>query len=361
MISFVHETRPGRVVFGSGRLADVRREAERLGSRALVLSSAGRRELAERVAELLGDACVGVHDRAVAHVPYERVVGTSARVEALSADMLIAVGGGSAVGLAKGVALERPLPILAVPTTYAGSEMTSIWGFTRDGHKSTGRDDAVRPRAVLYDPELTRALPADISAASGLNAVAHCVEALYAEDANPVTSLLAEEGIRLLGAALPRVIAAPDDMEARSEALRGAWLSGAVLDGVGMALHHKLCHLLGGAFGLPHAATHAVLLPHVVRYNAEPAAGPLEVVARALGADGSGPFAAATALYELQGALGAPRTLHELGLERRDLDHVAEIAAQKPYPNPRILTVDGIRALLERAFHGVHPERAPVG
>lgn len=182
MIAFVHETLPGRTLFGRGRLADVRRETERLGARALVLCSAGRRALAERVVAQLGESCVGLHDRAAPHVPYERVVGALARAEALDADVLVAVGGGSTIGLAKGVALQKPLPILAIPTTYSGSEMTPIWGLTRDGHKVTGRDPAAKPRTVLYDPDLTLGLPAALSATSGLNALAHAVEALYAAD-----------------------------------------------------------------------------------------------------------------------------------------------------------------------------------
>jgi alcohol dehydrogenase class IV len=358
LIAFVQETLPGRTLFGRGRLADVQRETEKLGARALVLCSASRRGLAERVAELLGDACVGVHDRAVMHVPYERVVGALARVEALSADVLVAVGGGSTIGFAKAVALQKPLPILAIPTTYAGSEMTSIWGVTRDDHKSTGRDPAVKPRTVIYDPDLTLALPAAVSAASGMNAMAHAVEALYADGIDPVTALMAEEGVRALGAALPRVVANPTDPAARSEALYGAWLAGTVLGGVGMALHHKLSHVLGGNFGLPHAEVHSVLLPQVVAFNSEHAPVAMAAVVRALDADISAPFAAAEALYALQGALGTPRSLAELGLDRRDLAHAAELALQQPYDNPRTVTLEGVRGVLERAFHGVRPGTA---
>jgi maleylacetate reductase len=358
MIAFVHETLPGRTLFGRGRLADVQRETERLGSRALVLCSAGRRGLAERVVALLGDACVGLHDRAAAHVPYERVVGALARAEALDADVLIAVGGGSTIGLAKGVALQKPLPILAIPTTYAGSEMTPIWGLSRDGHKATGRDPAVKPRTVLYDPDLTLDLPPAQSATSGLNALAHAVEALYARDLDPFTAAMAEEGVRALGAALPRVVAAPDDPAARSEALYGAWLAGAVLGGVGMALHHKLCHILGGDFGLPHAELHSALLPHVVAFNAEHAPAAMGSIVRALDAPPDGPFAAAEAIYELQGALDAPRSLAELGLEGSDLVQAAELTLLQPYHNPRAVTLEGVLGVLEKAYRGVRPGTA---
>nr|WP_254058771.1 maleylacetate reductase [Pseudomonas aeruginosa] len=262
MRTFVYQGLPSRVVFGDGALQHLGEEIEKLGAeRALLLSTPDQRELAERLAGLLGSRSAGVYPEAVMHVPLE--VARAARAEAARrrADCCIAVGGGSTIGLGKAIALESGLPILAVPTTYAGSEMTPIWGLTEDCLKKTGRDTRVLPKTVIYDPQLTLSLPPAVSACSGMNAMAHAVEALYAEDANPIIGLMAEESIRSLAQALPRVVEHPADREARGQALYGAWLAGVCLGSVGMAIHHKLCHTLGGTFNLPHAQAHAVVLP----------------------------------------------------------------------------------------------------
>jgi alcohol dehydrogenase class IV len=346
-LAFVYEALPARVVFAPGSLEKLPEEAARLGRRPLVLATRGHRGLAEDAARRLGGA---VFAEAVMHVPI--AVAEAARAEARrrDSDLLVAIGGGSTVGLAKAVALETGLPILAVPTTYAGSEMTPIWGLTEAGSKRTGRDPKVLPRTVLYDPMLTLSLPPALSGTSGMNAIAHGVEALYARDANPVTSLMAEEGIRALARSLPKIVQAPGDIAARTEALYGAWLCGACLGTVGMALHHKLCHTLGGALGLPHAETHTAVLPHAVAYNRGAAPEAMARIARALG-----DVDAAEALYELAGALGAKRALADLGMREADLDRIAGLAATNPYWNPRPVTEAGIRALLADAFHGRHP------
>jgi maleylacetate reductase len=287
------------------------------------------------------------------HVPIETAEAARAEARRLDADVCIAVGGGSTTGLAKAIALELGLPILAIPTTFAGSEMTPIWGLTEGGAKRTGRDPKVLPRVVIYDPVLTLTLPPEIAGPSGMNAIAHCVEALYAENANPITSLMAEEGIRALAESLPRVVARSDDLEARTNALYGAWLAGACLGSVGMALHHKLCHTLGGSFNLPHAETHGVILPYAAAYNLEAAREAMRRVARALGVGN-----AAAGLYELGRRLGAPKGLRELGMKEGDLDRAASLAAQNPYYNPRPVTREGMRALLEEAFQGRPPVAA---
>jgi maleylacetate reductase len=228
--------------------------------------------------------------------------------------------------------------------------MTPIYGLTEGGAKKTGRDAKVLPRTVIYDPLLTLGLPAKISGPSGMNAIAHCVEALYAENANPATSLMAEEGIRALAHSLPRIAADLGDLDARGDALYGAWLAGISLGAVGMALHHKLCHTLGGSFNLPHAETHTIVLPHAAAYNSEAAPEAMQRIARALGGK-----EAAAGLYDLAAALGAPLALKEIGLQEQDLDHAAEIATRNPYYNPRPISRDGIRRLLENAFHGRRP------
>jgi maleylacetate reductase len=351
MHSFVYNALPAHVVFGVGSIERLPEEIARLGATgALVLSTPEQRASAADVAARLGDKAAGIFDRAVMHVPVE--IAQQAREEAkrVGADCCVAIGGGSTTGLAKAIALVSDLPILAIPTTYAGSEMTPIWGLTEAGIKKTGRDLRVLPKSVIYDPALTVTIPPQLSATSGMNAVAHCVEALYAKDANPIISLIAEEGIRAFAQSLPVVVKEPRNLEARSRALYGAWLGGVSLGAVGMALHHKLCHTLGGSFNLPHAETHTVVLPHAAAYNTGAAGDALSRVAGALGSD-----SAAAGLYDLAAACGAPVSLKAIGMKHGDLDRAAEIAVQNPYYNPRPVTREGIRELLEDAYHGRRP------
>jgi maleylacetate reductase len=287
------------------------------------------------------------------HVPVEVARRARELADELGADGCVAVGGGSAVGLGKAIALEHDLPIIAVPTTYAGSEMTPVWGLTEGGEKRTGRDVRVLPRSVLYDPEMTLSLPAQMSATSGMNAIAHAVEGLYAPDATPIISLMAEEGARALAAALPRVVADGSDIHARAEAQYGAWLCGAVLAATTMSLHHKLCHTLGGTLDLPHAQTHTVVLPHALAFNQPAAPQAVAALSRALG----GVRDPARELWELAGRLGAPRSLAELGMAEADIPRIADLAVAKPYANPRPVTRDGVESLLRAAWAGDPPAR----
>ena len=352
MLSFVYESLPGRVVFGAGSLDRLGAEIDRLGlQRVLVLATPPQHGQADDVSRRLGHRAVGVHARAVMHVPVETARLACAEATRLGADGTVAIGGGSTIGLAKAIARDLGLPIVAVPTTFAGSEMTPIWGLTEGGAKKTGRDPRVLPRLVIYDPVLTLTLPPSIAGPSGMNAIAHCVEALYAENANPVISLMAEEGIRALAASLPAVVAKGDDLAARATALYGAWLAGAALGAVGMALHHKLCHTLGGSFNLPHAETHTIILPHATAYNRAAAPEAMARIARALGGVGD----PAAGLYDLARRIGAPAGLKEIGLGAADLDRAATLATTNPYFNPRPVTRDGVRALLEDAYHGRRP------
>jgi maleylacetate reductase len=354
MKGFVYQGTPSRVVFEWGALAQLPAEVERLGARrALILATPEQHALADEVAGVLGARAAGIHAKAVMHVPVEVARAARDAAASLDADCCIAVGGGSTIGLGKAIALESSLPIIAVPTTYAGSEMTPIYGLTEGRIKRTGRDARVLPRTVIYDPSLTLTLPPSISAASGVNAIAHAVEALYAEDANPVISLMAEESIRALGAALPGIVSQPDDADMRSRALYGAWLAGACLGAVGMALHHKLCHTLGGTFNLPHAQTHAAMLPHTAHYNHEAAPEALTRVARALG--GTDASEAGPRLYELNRTLGIAAALAEIGMPEDGLDEAADLACRNPYANPRPIEREAIRALLQRAWQGATP------
>jgi len=351
MHSFRYEGLPARVLFGPGRRAELRAEVDRLGvKRALVLCTADQRQFGDLGAELLGDAAAGVHDGAKMHTPMQTVEAARALAAELDADGYVAIGGGTTIGLGKGIAIQTEHPVIAVPTTYAGSEMTPIQGFTEGGVKSTKVDMRMLPRTVIYDPELTLTLPPSYSGPSGMNAIAHAVEALYAENANPIVSLIAEEGIRALGQGLPKVCRKPDDLEGRGLCLYGSWLCGVALGSVGMALHHKLCHTLGGSFDLPHAETHAVLLPHTIAFNAVAVPDLLRPVERIFG---SPPGAA---LYDFAASLEAPTALRDLGLKETDLDRAAAMAVSKPYPNPRPFDAAAIRALLGAAWAGDRPE-----
>ena len=351
MRAFVHDQPSIRVVFGVGsfdRLAD---EARRLGAqRALVLSTAGQRRAAADAARRLDSAAAGVYAKAVMHVPIETARAARDAAERLGADSLIAIGGGSTIGLAKAIALETALPIVAIPTTYSGSEMTSIYGLTEGGVKKTGRDRRVLPKTVVYDPTLTVTVPPRVSATSGMNAMAHCVEALYARDGDPVTSMLAAEGIRVLARVLPIVVTAPAHLDARGDALYGAWLAGTVLGATSMGVHHKLCHTLGGSFDLPHAEVHAVVLPHATAFNRGAAPDAMRTIASALGARD-----AAEGIYDLAVRLGAPTALSAIGMRHEDLDRAARLATENQYDNPRPIEYESVRQLLEDAFEGRRP------
>lgn len=350
MQSFTYVAQPARVVFGPGRIATIADEVEALGCRrALVLCTPHQRAQAEQVADLLGARSAGVYDQAVMHVPIEVARAARAHAESIGADCAVAVGGGSTIGLGKAIAMESGIPIIAVPTTYAGSEMTPIYGITEAGVKTTGKDVRVLPRTVIYDPDLTATLPVGLSVVSGINAIAHAAEGLYAHDGNPVMALMAEEGIRALADGLKRLTAGADDA-GRSDCLYGAWLCGTVLGHVGMALHHKLCHTLGGSFNLSHAETHTIVLPHALAYNTPAAPEAMARVARALGARD-----AATGVFELARSLGAPTALRDIGMKEVDLDRACEIALSNPYRNPRPLEAEPLKALLRRAWEGAPP------
>ena len=355
MRNFSYNGQPSRVVFGAGSIAHLEREIDLLGAkRALVLSTREQAQQAQAIADRLGARAAGIFARAVMHVPIEAAREAREVAAQLGADCAIAIGGGSTTGLGKAIALDSGLPILAIPTTYAGSEMTPIYGITEGGLKKTGKDARVMPRTVIYDPELTLGLPVAMSVASGMNAIAHAVEGLYAQDGNPVMDLMALEGIAAFARALPAIRATPRDVAARSDALYGAWLCGTVLGNVGMALHHKLCHTLGGSFNLPHAEVHTVVLPQATAFNAAAAPEAMARIALALGAP-----SAAAGLFDLARDNGAPVALKDIGMRSEDLDRAADIAVANPYWNPRPITAaerGAVRELLQRAYDGVRPD-----
>ena len=344
---FAYDTHEVRVVFGTGKLLTIAEEIERRGwHRIMLLTTPGR--VADRgdLLTLLGARLAGEFNGAQLHVPLEVVVEARKALDRFSPDSLLAFGGGSAIGLGKALAFETRLPLAAIATTYSGSEMTAVWGNSDGRMKRTYRNAEVAPRLVLYDPELTYGLNAAVSAASGMNAIAHCVEAEYAPEANPVTSFFAMEGLRRLVASLPVVVVTPRDARARSDALFGAHLAGRALDMTAMGLEHKLAHVLGGRFGLNHAEAHAAVVPWVTAWNAPAAPDATRRMAVALGVDDP-----AQALIDLAKRLGI-RPLGELGFSADGIPEAAEVITSLTFPNPRPVDGEGVRWILERAIAG---------
>lgn len=335
-----------RVAFGPGAVGELPLRLEAIGSRrAFVVTTGGRSAALLAPEALLADRLAGLFEGAREHVPVATVAAALERFRAARADACVAVGGGSAIGLGKAIARATGAPLVAVPTTYSGSEMTSIWGETDAQGKRTGRDPRAKPSVVVYDVTLTFDLPAAMSAASGMNAMAHAVEAMYAAGVSDASWATAVEAVRLLARSLPAVVQNGRDLRVRTAALAGAHLAGRALEETSMGLHHRICHVLGGTFGLPHARTHAVVLPHVVAFNAPAAPKAMTRLADLfMKPDVAGALAA------LDRAVGIHSTLRDLGLRAEDVERAAEEIAAKPYANPRPATKDDVRAVLMAAF-----------
>ena len=341
---FLYTGSPAHIVFREGASASTGEWVEKLGCRkALVLSTPHQKADAEALATRLGPLCVGVFAGAVMHTPVEVTEAAMLVVKQTGADCVVSTG------LGKAIAYRTDLPQIVIPTTYAGSEVTPILGQTEGGRKTTVRHASILPEVVIYDAALTTGLPVAMSVTSGLNAMAHAVEALYAQDRNPISSLMAVEGLRAFRSSLPKIADAPADMALRADALYGAWLCGTVLGTVGMALHHKICHTLGGTFDTPHAETHAIMLPHTAAYNAVSVPDLLAPVAEIFGGSVGG------GLWDFAKGIGAPIALRDLGLSEADLDRAAGIATENPYWNARPIDRSSIRALLQDAYEGRRP------
>jgi maleylacetate reductase len=350
-VRFEHESLAQRVRFASGEAASgVAAEVSRLGaSSVMLIASTSMQQLASRLTE----ACAVRlrYDEVVMHVPVE--VAERARAAALEVDVdvIVSVGGGSTTGLAKAIALTTGLPIVAVPTTYSGSEATNVWGLTEGTIKTVGVDDRVLPRAIVYDASLMLSLPAATSIASGLNALAHCIDSMWAPQADPIDRALAAEGIRALALGLPAVAASPRDLSARENALYGAYLAAVAFSSAGSGLHHKICHLLGGMFNLPHAQTHAVVLPYVLAFNAPSAPDAARLIASAFGTD-----SAVDGLQQLRSHLAAPRALRDFGFAEADIPRAARaILPSVPPNNPTSVTIESLEILLRAAWEGADP------
>jgi maleylacetate reductase len=350
-LAFNYQTSPAQIIFGPRGVSKVPQAAAELGcDRLLVLSGPQHKQAASQLATSLGELCVGVYANATMHTPVEVTNDAMQQVAEYQADGVLSLGGGSTIGLGKAIAYRSDLPQIVIPTTYAGSEVTPILGQTENGAKTTLRSPKVLPEVVIYDAQMTHSLPKSMSITSGINAIAHAVEALYAQDKNPVSSMMAVEGATALIEALPIIADDQQHSAAREKALYGSWLCGTVLGNVGMALHHKLCHTLGGLFNLPHADTHTVLLPHATAYNAKQVPDLLAPIAHALQVNDAG-----TGLFEFAKRLGAPTSLKELGMQESGIDQAVQQAMANPYWNPRELEQNEIRSLISHAFHGHAP------
>ena len=348
--TFTYQGSAAHIVFGAGRSETAGEWVEKLDCRrALVLSTPHQEADAEKLAEKLGPLAAGVFPGAVMHTPVDVTQTAMEAVRDSGADCVVSLGGGSTTGLGKAIAYRTDLPQIVIPTTYAGSEVTSILGQTEGGRKTTVKDPKILPEVVIYDATLTTGLPVGLSITSGLNAMAHAVEALYAQDRNPISSLMAMEGLRAFKTALPAIIKDPNDLARRADGQYGAWLCGTVLGTVGMALHHKICHTLGGTFDTPHADTHAIMLPHTAGFNAVAVPDLLAPVADIFGGSVGG------GLWDFAKSIGAPLALRDLGLTEADLDRAAGIATENPYWNPRPIDRPSIRDLLQHAWQGRRP------
>ncbi|KAG9499327.1 hypothetical protein J7337_010147 [Fusarium musae] len=353
MKDFVYNVQTNRVIFGSGSITKLPAEIKRLNiSRPLLLCTPGKRHLADQLSAIIEDASLevaGTFAHATAHTPISVTEQATAFLGPVSADCVVSIGGGSVVGLGKAISIRSGVPHISIPTTYSGSEMTPILGETQDEIKTTRSDPKILPAVVIYDVDLTLTLPPVICSTSGINAIAHAVEALYAQNTNPITSILALEGIKSLAEALPQIVELPDSNAPREQALYGAWLCGTVLGNSSMGLHHKICHTLGGSFGLPHAETHTVMLPYSLSYNAPCISDQMAKLAAVLpGSDGD----ALKGLKLLLEKLPVPRGLKELGMKESDIEKAAQIATSNQYPNPRPLEIKWISEMLRRAWAG---------
>ncbi|KAK0113442.1 hypothetical protein ONS95_013700 [Cadophora gregata] len=348
--AFIYTASPARVIFGQGSIKRLPEEISRLKlSAPLILSTVEQKAHAALIKTTLNGKISGVFEEATMHTPVEVTQKALDYAKQVMADSIVSIGGGSTIGLGKAISIRTGLPHICIPTTYAGSEMTPILGETEKGQKTTRSDPKILPGTVIYDVDLTMSLPTGMSATSGVNAIAHSVEALYSPEANPVISLLSLEGIKALAESLPTLTTSPSDLPARLNAQYGAWLCGLALGSVGMSLHHKLCHTIGGSFNMPHAETHTIVLPHALAYNAPKIPEVMARLADVLpGSEGD----AIKGLNVLLTKLGVKRDLKAFGFKEEDVDKAADIAVLRAYQNPRPVERDLIREVIRRAYAG---------
>lgn len=350
-LNFAHDTLGQRVLFGSGKAAqNVTEEVARLGARrVMVIAAEFEAEIARKVTA--GIDVVLTYADVVMHVPIETAEAARKVASENDIDLMICVGGGSTTGLAKAVAMTTGIPIIAVATTYAGSEATNVWGLTEAARKTTGVDIKVLPVTVVYDAELTYSLPVEMTVASGFNALAHCIDSMWAPKTDPINQALAAEGIRAVASGLPLIVANPSDQQGREEALYGAYLSAVSFASAGSGMHHKVCHVLGGTYNLPHAQTHATVLPYVLAFNAPYAEAANSRIAAAFGSS-----TGVAGLNALREKLDAPKALRDYGFREEDIEEAVSIALPIiPDSNPRPVTTENLTQLLRAAWAGTDP------
>lgn len=359
------------ILFGAGSLQQLGEDVERFHWQRLMLCSTGSMRRNGHIAtieQVLGERLVAVYEHVQPHVPDFQVAEASELAFEREVDAVIGLGGGSPIGMAKAVSwaleekrlhrppranspIEQPLiPVIAIPTTYAGSEMTPTYGITHyengNSRKITVTDAKVTPKLTIYDPVLTLDLSPEMTASTGINALAHCVEAVYSIARNPVSSAVALRGIRSIFSALPRCYSEGHDLDARTEMFVGSFLAGTALAHVSMALHHGLCHVLGGSAGVPHGIANSVILPHAMRFNLNATAPQLAEVAEAMGVSRSGRSDEEVAeegiqrIYKLIGSMQLPQHLRDLGVSESALPHLAELAlhSRAVQSNPKPIT-----------------------
>lgn len=350
-LEFSHRTLGQRVLFGAGQAAShLAEEVERLGSqRVMVITSGSAQDAAKQITQQID---VALHyDDVVMHVPIETAETARAAAAEANIDLLVCIGGGSATGLAKAIALTSGIPIIAIPTTYSGSEGTNVWGLTEAARKKTGSDDRVLPATVIYDSDLTVSLPVELSVASGLNGMAHCIDALWGPHADPINAALATEGIRALADGLSQIVESSQATDGRDQALYGAYLAAVSFTSAGSGMHHKICHVLGGTFNLPHAQTHATVLPYVLAFNAANAPEAEQRIAAAFGS-----ATALAGLQKLRAKLSAPKALKDYGFTAEDIAEAVQISLPLiPANNPREVTSENLTELLQAALTGEDP------
>jgi maleylacetate reductase len=317
----------------------------------------------EKIESNLDEKLVAIFDRVQPHVQDVQVQEALALAQEINADAVIGVGGGSPIGMAKATGFQLQLPIVAIPNTYAGSEMTPVYGITHTNEnpprKVTVNDPKITPRLVIYDPELTLDLPPELTASTGINALAHCIEALYSKTRNPLSTAAATKGVQHIHNSLFRCFQDGKNIEARTEMLLGAHLAGFSLASVSMGLHHGLCHLLGGTANVPHGIANAIILPHAIGFNADATATQLIPAAEALGIslDGTNPKRVietmGQSIFELIGRMNLPQRLRDAGVAESNLPRLAETAFQNRtvQNNPKpIATVGQLERLLRDAW-----------
>jgi maleylacetate reductase len=347
---FTYQSDPIRIVFGAGAVAALRDEADlHKISRLVVLCSPSRADVARRVTASVAERCAALCDASAPNMPREAFDRVVADIERHRADGFVVIGGGSPIGLAKAAAVATKLPYIAIVTTYSGSEMAPRWRIGIADKQESGDSRTALPATAIYDPELALDLPVRMTAASGMNAMAHAVESLYGPDTNPVVQAMAEEAVRRIGSSLPRVVQSPRDLAARTDLAYGAWLAANFRAEVG--LEHAIAQRVRQWFDLDHAHTHAVATPYAVGFNAVAAPEAMTRIKRALGVPD-----AARGLYDLNARIGLPTGLKGLGLREDDIAKAVEVVAKVKIDHPRAVTKSDLAEVIRQAYFGEPPQ-----